>query len=45
MVYGRRLYQYDEDSFLIKFLIVSKLFSKYKFTSNQREAFLTDSFS
>ena len=38
---GRRLYQYNEDDFLI----VYKLFSNNKFTSNQREAFLIDNFS
>ena len=39
--YGdKRLYQYNKDDFFIYVLIVNKLFSNYKFTSNQREAFL-----
>ena len=41
---GRQLYQYNEDEF-IKALIVIKLFSNFKFTSNQSEVFLIDSFS
>ena len=42
---GRRLYQYNKDDIFIQVLIVNKLFSNYKFTSNQKEAFLIDSFS
>ena len=45
----QRLYQYNEDDFLITVLIVNKLFSSYKFTSNQRgeinwQLFLTSMF-
>ena len=36
---------YNEDYFLFKVLIVNKLSSNYKFTSNQREAILIDKFS
>jgi len=36
---GRRLYQCNEDYFFILVLIVNKLVSNYKFTSNQTEAF------
>ena len=42
---GKQLYQYHEDEFFIQVLIVNKLFSNTKFASNQREAFLIDSFS
>ena len=36
-----QLYKYNEDNFSIKVLIVvNKLFSNYKFTSNQRDAVL-----
>ena len=41
---ARRLYQIDEDDFCISVLI-NKLFSSNKFTSNKKEAFLIDSFS
>ena len=34
----QRLYQYDEDDFLVQVLIVKKPFSNYKFTSKQNEA-------
>ena len=42
---GKRKYQYNEDEFFIKVLMVNKLFSNYKFTNNQREAFLIDKLS
>ena len=41
---GKRLCHYNED-FFIKVLILNRLFSNYKFTNNQREAFLIDKFS
>ena len=41
---GRRLYQYNGDSFFIIVLIVNNLFSIYTFTSYHREAFLIDNF-
>ena len=34
-----RIYHYDEDDFFIYVLIVDKIGSNYKFTSNHREAF------
>ena len=36
---GRRFYKYNENDFLSKFMIINKLFSSKKFTSNQREVF------
>ena len=35
-----RLYQYNEDDFLIKFQLLTSFSSNYKFKSNQRETFL-----
>ena len=37
---GKRLYQYKEDDFYFKFLLLTSFFSNYKFTSNYREDFL-----
>ena len=35
----------NEDDFFVEVFIVNKLFSNHKFTGNQIEAFLIDSFS
>ena len=42
---GRRLCQYNEDDFLIKFKLLTRFFSNYKFTSILREKVLHGSFS